>query len=236
MASLDNAPQGIPIDATPHDCPYLAGEQAVLPLRWYRQNIQGQDYDALLAMSDRRVGRSLYRPSCPSCKACQGIRVPVDQFKPSKSQRRVLRKNQDLHVSAGPPIVDDAHLELFNRHKLMRDLAETPTSAEHYRHWLVTSCTQTLETRYMLDDRLVGVGILDLGARDASSAYFYFDPDFSDRSLGTFSALAEIRWLQSRGFRYYYLGLYVKECAQLNYKARFRPNERLIDGSWVGFD
>ncbi len=236
MASLDGPPQGIPIDATPHDCPYLEGEQAVLPLRWYRQNLEGADFDALLAKSDRRVGRSMYRPACPSCQACQGIRVPVDEFKPTKSQRRVLRKNQDIRILAGPPQVDDARIELFNKHKLMRDLAETPTTANHYRHWLVTSCTQTLETRYMLGDQLVGVGIIDIGARDASSVYFYFDPDLSDRSLGTFSALAEIRWLNARGFRYYYLGLYVQECAQLNYKARFRPNERLVDDTWIRFE
>ncbi|MED5371480.1 MAG: arginyltransferase [Myxococcota bacterium] len=235
MASLDGPPQGIPIDATPHPCPYLEGRTAVLPLRWYRQNIAAQDYDALLASSDRRVGRSLYRPSCPSCRECQGIRVPIADFKPSKSQRRIIRRNADLQVLAGAPVVDQEHLELFNKHKLLRDLADTPTSAEHYRHWLVTTCTHTIETRYLLDGKLVGVGILDVGEKDASSVYFYFDPELERRSLGTFSVLAEISWLRQRGFEHYYLGLYVQGCAQLNYKSRFKPNERLINGNWERF-
>ena len=97
------------------------------------------------------------------------------------------------------------------------------------------TCTRTVETRYVVDGRLFGVGILDLGRRDASSVYFYFDPDEDRRSLGVFSVLAEIEWLKRQGYRYYYLGLYVKGCAQLNYKARYLPHERLEKGQWVRY-
>jgi arginine-tRNA-protein transferase len=79
----------------------------------------------------------------------------------------------------------------------------------------------------------VGVSIVDVGARDSSSVYHFFDPDVSNRSMGTFSALVEIAWSQSRGGRYHYLGLYVGGCDRLNYKARFKPNQRCIDGVWV---
>ena len=57
------------------------------------------------------------------------------------------------------------------------------------------------------------------GEKDISSVYFFFDPDYSKLSLGTFSALYEIDWMRKRGMRYYYLGLFVESCAHLNYKA-----------------
>ncbi|MCP4806030.1 MAG: arginyltransferase [Proteobacteria bacterium] len=226
-------PSGIPVDQTPHPCPYLPGREAVLPLRWYREPIEPREFDRLLAHADRRVGRTMYRPSCPSCTECKGIRVPISEFEPSKSQRKAWRRNQDVRVLAGPPKVDDEHLALFNRHKLERGLSDRPTSAGHYRNWLTVTCTRTIETRYLVGDKLIGVGIVDLGDRDASSVYFYFDPDEDRRSLGVFSVLAEIAWLKSKGYRYYYLGLYVKDCAQLSYKARYTPHERLEDGVWV---
>ena len=226
-------PNGIPVDQTPHPCPYLPGREAVLPLRWYRDPIEGRDFDALLATADRRVGRTLYRPACPACDECKGIRVPIGEYTPTKSQRKAWNKNRDVRVTAGPPRVDDEHLALFNRHKLERGLSERPTSVSHYRNWLTVTCTRTVETRYTVDGKLIGVGILDLGERDASSVYFYFDPDEDRRSLGVFSVMAEIAWLRSKGYRYYYLGLYVKDCDQLNYKARYRPHERLVDGVWT---
>jgi arginine-tRNA-protein transferase len=232
---MASPPQGIPVDDTPHPCAYLPDRTAVLPLRWYRSDLDGQDFDALLASSDRRVGRTLYRPECPACDECKGIRVPIDSFAMSKSQRRVWRRNQDLKVFAGPALANSERLDLFNKHKLQRNLSEQPTTLSHYKQWLVLTNTHTIETRYVLDGKLVGVGVLDLGKRDASSVYFYFDPDHSDRSMGTFSVLAEIAWLRAQGYRYYYLGLYVRDCAQLNYKARFKPHERLVQGRWQSF-
>lgn len=232
---MHNPPQGIPVDQTPHACAYLEGRRAVLPLRWYRGPIDGDDFDALLACADRRVGRTLYRPSCPACDECKGIRVPIADFQPSRSQRKAWKRNQDVEVYSGYPVVDKTRLDLFNKHKLERGLSDHPTSESHYRNWLSVTCTRTVETRYVVDGRLIGVGILDLGRRDASSVYFYFDPDEDRRSLGVFSVLAEIEWLKRQGYRYYYLGLYVKGCAQLNYKARYLPHERLEKGQWVRY-
>ena len=85
-----------------------------------------------------------------------------------------------------------------------------------------------MELCFSIGERLVGVSIVDVGARDSRASNF-FDPDVSDRSLGTFSALVELAWCQSRGGRYHYLGLYVGAC-DVELQARFRPHERRVDG------
>ena len=69
---------------------------------------------------------------------------------------------------------------------------------------------------------MIGVSILDFGEQDISSVYFYFDPEYSNRSLGNFSVLFEVEWMKQQHMRYYYLGLYVAECSHLNYKAQTR--------------
>ncbi len=229
-------PEGVLIDATPHGCPYLPGRTAVLPTRWYSQDIRPADFDALLACADRRVGRTLYRPECPDCQECQGIRVHTHRLVQTRSQRRAWRRNADVKITVGPPVVDKSRLDLFNRHKLERGLSQRRASADHYYSWLALSCVRTVETRYWLGEQLIGIGILDVGLRAASSVYFYFDPDHADRSLGTYSVLREAAWLRSRGVELYYLGLYVRDCSHLSYKARFTPHERLIGGEWRGFD
>lgn len=215
-------------------CPYLDGEVARLPLRWQFDDPTPREFDRSLEAGDRRVGRMLYRTRCPSCHACEPLRVPVQEFEPSKSQRRVFRRNADLRVEVGAAYFTHEKLDLYNRHKFERDLArrEAPMTRRGYEGWFLRSCTRTREMRYLLGDRLVAVGIVDLGAQDSSSVYFFFDPTESRRSLGTYSALVEIDWMRRRGGRYHYLGLWVEECRHLAYKAQYHPHERKVDGVW----
>jgi leucyl-tRNA---protein transferase len=218
-------------------CPYLPDQVSRTPLRLQLSTLEGSRFDELLEQGDRRVGRMLYRTACPSCRACEPLRIPVDLFTPSRSHRRILRRNEDLRVEVGPAIYSAERLALFNRHKRERGLArrEQDTTQAGYEGWFVRSCVETVEMRYLVGDRLVGVGIVDLGERDSSSVYFYFDPDEGRRSLGTLSTLFEVEWLRRRGGRYHYLGLYVADCRHLVYKAAYFPHQRRVDGAWQQF-
>lgn len=222
----------------PEPCPYIDGETARLPLRWQFRRLAPVQFDQSLATGDRRVGRMLYRTACATCRACEPIRIPVGLFRPSKSQRRVIKKNRDVVVESGPSTFTAEKLALYNLHKRERGLAreERGMTRRGYEGWFVQSCTHTIDMEYRLDGRLIGCGILDLGQRDASSVYFFFDPAESRRSLGVFSVLMEVAWLRSQGGRYHYLGLYVESCRHLNYKADYYPHHRLVEGSWMSHD
>jgi len=215
-------------------CPYLEDRQACMPLRLQLAPLVDAAMDESLEAGDRRVGRMVYRTACPTCSECLPVRIPVDLMELTRSQRRVARRNRDVRVEIGPATASEDRLELFNRHRLERGLAPSgrPMSAEEYAGWFIQSCCRTVEMRYLVGDRLIGVGIVDMGGQDTSSVYFYFDPDESRRSLGTFSVLTEVGWLRARGGRYHYLGLYVADSPHLNYKARFFPHERKGEGGW----
>lgn len=217
-------------------CPYLPGRVARMPLYRQLRRLDLDETDARLANAERRVGPCLYRTACPTCAACVGLRIPVEHFRPSRSQRRVLRRWGDAwRIEYGAPTLDARKLALFERHKRSRGLVEDdepPTTPESYLGWLGASCLHTVEMSYYHEDRLVGVGIVDVGRTAASSVYFYFDPDRSDLSPGVFSVLQEIELCRRTGRRHLYLGLYVEDCRHLAYKADYRPHERLFDGDW----
>lgn len=219
-------------------CPYIKGNKMRTPMRYQHRSLTAEEVDNSLALSDRRVGFMLYRPSCPSCVSCEAIRVPVHDFNPSKSMRRILKKNKDIDVELGPVLCDAQRVNMYNRHKFERGLASSQRkmTQSSYEGWLMKSCSETREFRYFLSGVLIGVSIVDIGARDISSVYFYFNPDYSDRSLGTFSALIEMQWMLKHEMRYYYLGLYVQSCSHLNYKSRYYPHERRVLGEWRRFD
>ena len=214
-------------------CPYLPERMARMPLRWQTRRLTGEEADLSFARGERRVGPMLYRTACPECSACTPIRIPTARLEHSRSLRKVWKRNQDLQIQCGPAAFSGERLELFNRHRLERSLSTEPLDPQSYRAWFLTTCLETTEIRYLDGGRLVGLSILDIGATAASSVYHCFDPTQSERSLGTFSVLAEAAWCQERGLDWYYLGLYVAECRHLVYKARFKPHERLIGGTWL---
>jgi arginyl-tRNA--protein-N-Asp/Glu arginylyltransferase len=217
-------------------CPYLEGRVARMPLWRQLRRLTLDETDARFARSERRVGTCLYRTECPACSACEGLRIPVATFRPTKSQRRVARKWEGRsRVELGPPTLSARHLDLFRRHKNERGLRkedDEEIGAEGYVGWLVQSCTLTIEMRYFHDDALVGIGVVDLGRRAASSVYFYFDPDFGHLSPGTWSVLQELELCRRTGREHLYLGLWVEQSPHLAYKADFGPHERLRDGDW----
>jgi len=220
-------------------CPYLPERIARLPL--YRQiaPLTHEEADERFESAERRMGRTLYRVACPTCSACRGIRVHTHHVQPTRSQRRVLRRWAKLpwRVEVGAPTVTAEKLALFHAHKRLRGLNgpdEAPLGPGEYESWLVQSCMDTIEMRYSIEGRLVGLGIVDLGSTSASSVYFYFDPapEIARLSPGVFSVFQEAEFCRRTNREWLYLGLHVEDCRHLAYKADFAPHQLRIEGEW----
>jgi arginine-tRNA-protein transferase len=217
------------------DCIYRPGQIARCPARAPLEPLLPEQLDLLLEEGDQRVGRTVFRTECPFCRACEPVRIDIPDFVPSKSQRRIIRRNADLTVELGPPTLSRRRVALWNRHRRARGLMTEHGRRDPggYEEWLVESCAPTTEVRYLLDDRLVAVSLLDLGRTSANSAYHFYDPAHADRSLGVFSVLHEIEHCRALGMRWYYLGLWVEDCTALRYKSNYHPHERFVRGTWV---
>src|SRR5436189_6157092 len=105
-------------------CLYLPGRLARMPLRYPAAPLAPAQFDACLAAGDRRTGPFLYRTTCPTCRACEPIRLDMATFCPNRTQRRVLRKGDEaLRTSIGPAAVSEERVTLFNAHRHGRGLA-----------------------------------------------------------------------------------------------------------------
>jgi arginine-tRNA-protein transferase len=181
----------------------------------------------------RRSGCIIYRPACDTCDQCRALRVPVERFRPDRSQRRCWAANVDLTVGLTPPVPTCEKHELYCSYLEHRHNRKMDASWDAFHDFLYTSPVDTLEVIYRRRGRLVGVGILDFDGDVASTVYCYFDPD--DRgSPGTFNVLWTIDYCRRLGIPWVYLGYAIRDCANMNYKLRFRPNEVLApDGTWT---
>ncbi|KAL0402898.1 UNVERIFIED_CONTAM: Arginyl-tRNA--protein transferase 1 [Sesamum radiatum] len=97
--------------------------------------------------------------------------------------------------------------------------------------------------QYLVDGKLIAVGVIDILPKCLSSKYLFWDPDLAFLSLGKYSALEEIRWVSENqvhcpSLQYYYLGYYIHSCRKMRYKAAYRPSELLcpLRYQWVPYD
>jgi arginine-tRNA-protein transferase len=232
-----------PPEAVVHDkeepCQYLPGRTARQPLRLPLRRLTPDELDQRLAQGDRRAGTLLYNQSCPSCSACEALRVDVARFVPSRSQRRAQAKGDAaVTVEVGPIEVDDARITLFRAHQSGRALDRDdhpPIDAHSYEGYFATSCADGFEVRYTVAGKLAGVAITDCGARALSSVYTFWDPALAALSLGTYSILTQISLARKMDLDWVYLGLAIRENHSMAYKLSFMPHERRIAGAWQRF-
>ncbi|MGE3181825.1 MAG: arginyltransferase [Phycisphaerae bacterium] len=215
-----------------HPCAYLP-DRTASALYWLGGAVSGASYQQLMDLGFRRSGDVIYRPSCRGCRSCVALRVPVDAFLPTRSQRRALRRNADIRLEVGAPRLDEQRFALFQRYLQSQHDGEMIQTRDGYEQFLVRGFADTLEMAYWLEGRLVSVGIVDPTPKSLSSVYFYFDPEMRSRSLGVYSVLKEIEFCRQHALPYWYAGFYVADCRKMAYKRQFGPNEYLHpDGVW----
>ncbi len=183
----------------------------------------------------RRSHNIAYAPVCPGCQACVPIRVVSEDFTPDRTQRRILRANADLTVSEMPARATAEQFTLFQRYQKNRHADGDMAAMGYYDYRAMIEdtpiSTGILEFRDA-QDRLLGACLTDWLADGLSAVYSFFDTDQEKRSLGTFAVLWLIGRARSLGLPYVYLGYWVPESRKMAYKARFRPSEILMSGTW----
>ncbi len=214
-----------------HDCPYLNGQRACEEF-FHSREFPSELYHDFMNCGFRRSGLTIYRPVCRNCAECRQLRVIAKEYEPGKSHRRVLRKNSDVEMKIGKPALTTEKIGIYSEYLAAHHGKKDSNKSENLKNFLYTSCLNTVEFEYRIKARLVACSVLDICSRSVSSVYTYFHPEFGDRSLGTFSAVMEIRFCQEFSVPYYYLGFSIADCPSMNYKARFKPHE-ILDESLV---
>lgn len=221
-----------------HACSYLADREARMEVVL----TEGQTDLAVAAWlaqaGFRRNGGWFYRPACPDCQACIPTRLPVASATLSRSQRRCLKRNRDLLLTHAPVVMWPEHHALYQRYQDGRH-AGGEMSGHGPEECLRFLAPARQELGFQLEardgDRLVGVMVLDRMQDGLSCVYSYYEPDLSERGLGTFLVLAALGLARDEGLGQLYLGYRIAGNPKMAYKDRFRPREeRRPSGAWRG--
>ena len=222
----------------PQPCPYLEGRVE----RKLFTALQGSGADqlnnTLSRQGFRRSQNVVYRPSCADCAACLSARIVVDDFKPTRSQRRVLRRNENLKREAKTPWASEEQFELFRRYLASRHSDGGMADMDVYEFAAMVEETpvrsRVVEYYDTIDgvEDLTAVCLTDLLEDGLSMVYSFFEPDMASHSLGTYLILDHIQIAKEAGLKYVYLGYWVPGSSKMDYKSRYRPLEIFRNGEW----
>lgn len=218
----------------PHDCNYLDEKKAVTLFADPRAVKNRRLYTALTSIGFRRSGEHIYQPHCNDCNACISVRIPVNEFRKNKSQKRNWSLNQDLTVKTMQAQFKQEHYHLYRdyiaaRHSGGGMEAHTP---ETYMDFLSCGWADTCFYEFRLGDTLIAVAVVDFLDNGLSAVYTFFDPEYSKRSLGRFAVLYQIELAKRQNLTWLYLGYWIKECRKMSYKKEYQPLEYFIENEW----
>jgi leucyl-tRNA---protein transferase len=223
----------------PQPCPYLDGRLERKLFTALQGDHAQRLNDTLSKQGFRRSQNVLYRPSCAECSACLSARIKVADFVPSRTHRKLLRRNADLVRNASSPWATEDQFALFRRYLDARHadggmadmdifefaamIEETPVKSRviEYQHAAVTPHTT-----------LAAVCLTDVFDDGLSLVYSFYDPDLSERSLGTHIILDHIAIARDAGLPFVYLGYWVPGSRKMGYKAAFTGLEIYKAGQW----
>ncbi|MCC8999489.1 MAG: arginyltransferase [Candidatus Contendobacter sp.] len=218
---------------TEYPCSYLPGRQA--------RNLvadpavtDGRIYTQLADLGFRRSGDHIYRPHCRGCMACRSLRIPVERFRPNRSQRRIWTRNQDVQTRMTEAEFQDEHFDLFARYIKGRHAGGgmDPASPDSYWSFITSRWCPTGLCEFRRDQQLLAVAVVDRLDDGLSAVYTFFDPLQDKRGLGAFAILWQIAEAQRLGLKWVYLGYWVEHCDKMTYKARFTPHEMFVAERW----
>lgn len=225
----------------PQPCPYLDGRME----RKLFTALQGEHAqrlnDTLSKQGFRRSQNVLYRPSCAECSACLSARIRVADFVPTRTQKRVLKRNEGLRRNATSPWATEDQFALFRRYLDDRHADGGMADMDIYEFAAMIEETP-IRSRVIEYTRAAGPGergrplaavcLTDVFDDGLSMVYSFYDPALADRSLGTQVILDHVAIAREAGLPYVYLGYWVPGSRKMGYKAGFSALEIYKAGRW----
>ena len=192
------------------------------------------EYESLIKFGFRRSHNILYNQVCDSCNLCKSIRINCVNFNPSKSQKRVIKKNYGIYekkLKARPSL---KQFELFKKYlKFKHDKSEmNEMNYYDYKKMMEAPGIATKIYEYYYEKKLVACVISDFLDDSISMVYSFYSEEILKNSIGKYMILDHLELAKNLNKNYVYLGYWVEGCNKMDYKSKFNSSQVLMNSKW----
>ena len=195
-------------------------------------------FDSFLSNGWRLLGQSLVKHNFSVCRGeiCRTIplRIRLDNYEPSKSQRQLLRRNADLRTKRSSIRFSRQKFKLFDLHVPRLQERQPASLASFLNKFSAQLPVKGQEWRVYCNKDLIACSFFHIGDEAFSGTYCIFDPAYGQYSLGTYTMLLELLLAKELGKKYYYHGYAYNVPSQFDYKLNFNALEAMNwdTGEW----
>ena len=176
----------------------------------------------------------MYIPSCQGCNSWIPSRINLKEFNLSKSNKRNIKNNDDLFLIENQKYTKNRY-HLFKKYCEKRHhngLMKKMTEIEFINFFHKSINPTKIFDLVDRDKCLYGSILLDELNDGYSAVYSFFNPDLKRRGLGKNIILQLINKLKKEKSDFLYIGFWVKESKNMQYKSSFNNVEYFLSGSW----
>ncbi len=171
---------------SPQPCPYLEGRYEKKVFTHLLGDEPVSLNNTLTQAGFRRSQNIAYRPACEDCQACISVRVVVNEFRPGRTYRRILARNEDLRGHSRAAAATDEQYGLLRRYLDARhaDGGMADMTGQDYKSMVedTTIHTNIVEYRRRASEPgetapLLAAALTDTLDDGLSMVYSLYDPD-----------------------------------------------------------
>jgi len=133
------------------------------------------------------------------------LRYKLEEVTERKSHLTIIKKNEKYSYSISDFIdINESHTDLFKQYTKSisfetYDEIKEAIYGEGNHNPFKTKIIEVFDGQ-----KLIAVGIFDIGKQSAQSILHFYDPEYSKYSLGKYLLLITVRYLQEHKFNFYY--------------------------------
>lgn len=217
-----------------YPCSYLPACEACSQVAAPSDLITARNYSELVKFGFRRSGGHIYRPRCEGCQQCVAVRVEVENFTATRSQRRSWQHHDSLEARIYPLAEREGHFDLYRRYQRQRhaDGGMDEDDFGQFHTFLLQSNVDSMLVEFHEQDILRMVSVIDQLDDGLSAVYTFYEPNLAQSSFGVFNVLWQIELCRKLNLPFLYLGYWIADSQKMSYKTNYRPLQGLQGGSW----
>jgi len=216
-------------------CPYLTNRDEKKIFLIMNDINKSNEYEFLIKNGFRRSHNILYNQICDGCNSCKSIRIMVNGFKLSKSNKRIINKNKNLFTKR---LTNNPSIEQFKLFKRYLEFKHSNSEMNEmkYEDYCKMFNSPGIETKileYFYNNKLIACVISDFLKDSISMVYSFYSDFFLRNSIGKFVILEHFLLAKELGKEYVYLGYWVEGSNKMDYKNKFNSSQILKDNKWI---